>query len=82
MRDFFDDLSNAAKRVVSGVSTEVSVAALEQKVKDAHRILGQLYCRAVAEGAAPQGPEFDQQVAIVGRLQEEIRQKRQSNATE
>lgn len=79
MNEFFDKLGNAARRVASGVSTEVSVAALEQKVKDAQRILGGLYFKAVTEGQAPQGPEFEAQVDTIARLQEEIRLKRQSH---
>ena len=79
MNEFFDKLGSAARRVASGVSTEVSVAALEQKVKDAQLILGQLYFKAVTEGEAPQGAEFDTQVDTIRRLQEEIRIKRQSH---
>ncbi len=78
MSDFFSDLGNAARRVASGVTTEVGVVALEQKVKDAHRILGQLYYQAVAQGQQPFGPEFDAQVENIRRLQQEIQFKRQS----
>ena len=82
MGDFFSDLGNAARRMVSGVSAEVSVAALEQKVKDSQRILGQLYYKAISQGQAPEGPEFDAQVANIRRLQYEIRLKRQSYKVE
>lgn len=82
MSDFLNDLGNAAKRVVSGVGTEVSVASMEQKVKDAQKILGQLYYRAVTEGEEPKGPEFDAQVKIIRQLRREIRQKRQSYSAE
>ena len=79
MSDFFENLGNAAKRAVSNVSMEVNVAALEQKIKDAQRIIGQLYCDAMRNGTAPVGPEFDQQVQTIARLQAEIADKRRSN---
>ena len=82
MSDFFSDLGNAARRVVSGVSTEVSVAALEQKVKDSQRLLGQMYYQAVSGGEPVEGPGFDAQVETIRRLQEEIRLKRMSHEVE
>lgn len=79
MSDFFSNIGDAARRVASGVGTELSVAALEQKIKDAHRVLGNLYFQAVSQGQSPQGPEFDAQVNTIRRLQQEIRVKRQSH---
>lgn len=79
MSDFISNIGNAARRVASGVSTEVSVAALEQKIKDAHRVLGNLYFQAVSQGTEPYGPEFDVQVNTIRRLQQEIRMKRQAH---
>lgn len=79
MSDFFSDLGDAARRVVSDVSTGVNVAALEQKIRDAQRILGQLYFKAVCEGEEPQGPEFDEQVETIRQLKRQIHQKRKSH---
>ncbi len=82
MNDFWDNLGNAAKRMVSNVGTEVSIAALEQKIVDAQRIIGQLYCDALRKGEQPAGPEFDQQIQIIHRLQAEIRDKRRSRTVD
>ena len=82
MSDFFSNLSDATRRVASTIGTEVTVAALEQKVKDAYRILGQLYYKAAVQGQEPGGPAFDAQIETIRRLQREIRQKRLSNQVE
>ena len=58
MNDFFDTLSAAAKRAADTVSTEVSVAAEEQKVREAYQAIGKLYYQAVKKGAEPTGAEF------------------------
>lgn len=79
MSDFFSNIGNAARRVASGVGTELSVAALEQKIKDAHRVLGNLYFQAVSQGQPPHGPEFDAQMNTIRHLQQEIKIKRQSH---
>ena len=79
MSDFFTDLGNAARRVASNVSTEVNIAALEQKIKDAQCILGKLYYQAYITGNQPYGPEYQAQVDNISRLQQEIQLKRQSN---
>ncbi|MBQ5711744.1 MAG: hypothetical protein IIV61_03935 [Oscillospiraceae bacterium] len=76
MSDIFDDLSNAARRLAGNVSTEVSVAALEQKVADAYRGLGRMYFEAAQRGERCEGPAFDKHVAEIASLLEQIRQKR------
>lgn len=79
MSEFFENLGHATRRVVSTVSTEVSVAALEQKIKDAQRVLGQLYFEAVTRGDMPIGPEYTAQIETIQRLQTEISNKRRSH---
>lgn len=78
MSDFFSDLGDAARRVMSDVSTGVSVAALEQQIRDAQQTLGRLYFKAASEGREPQGPEFDEQVETIRQLKRQIYQKRKS----
>ena len=79
MSDIFDDLSNAARRLAGSVSTEVTVAALEQKVADAYRGLGRMYFEAAQRGERCEGPAFDRHVERIEDLLEQIRQKRYSH---
>ena len=58
MSDFFDRLAAAAKRAADSVSTEVSVAAEEQRIKEAYQALGKLYYNAARSGAELNGPDF------------------------
>lgn len=61
MNDFFDKLSAAAKRAANTVSTEVSVAAEEQKIREAYQALGKLYYKAKRTGGELDGIEFADQ---------------------
>lgn len=65
MNDFFDKLGAAAKRAANTVSTEVSVAAEEQKVREAYQALGKLYFQAKRTGKELTGEQFDEQCAKV-----------------
>ena len=59
MNDFFDKLGAAARRAADTVSTEVGVAAQEQRIREAYQALGKLCYKAHKEGVAPVGAEFD-----------------------
>ncbi|MBR2047018.1 MAG: hypothetical protein IJ960_00300 [Oscillospiraceae bacterium] len=61
MNELFDKLGAAAKRAANAVSTEVSVAAEEQKIREAFQALGKLYYKAKRSGTEPAGFEFDEQ---------------------
>lgn len=65
MSDFLDKLGAAARRAADTVSTDLSIVAHEQKVREGYQALGKLYYRYVSSGLAPEGVEFDQQVALV-----------------
>ena len=78
MSEFWGDLGKALHRAADTVTTEVSVTAQEQRVKDAYEAIGRLYCQAVSEGKEPTGEAFDQQVRQVNLLREKIRRIRQN----
>ena len=61
MNELFDKLGAAAKRAANAVSTEVSVAAEEQKIREAFQALGKLYYKAKRSGTELAGFEFDEQ---------------------
>ena len=50
MNEFLSKLGAAAKRAADTVSTEVSVAAEEQKIREAYQALGKLCYQANKEG--------------------------------
>ena len=78
MANFFDDLGKAMTHAVNSVSTEFSVAAQEQRLKEAYQMLGRMYYDAIQRGAEPVGSAFDAQMARINDLLAAIREKRQS----
>ena len=59
MNDFFNKIEAAAKRVASNVSSEVSIAAEEQKLRESYQILGKLFYQAKANGLEPNSPDIN-----------------------
>lgn len=78
MSDFFDDLGKAVRRAANSVSTEVSVAAQEQRLREAYQALGRMYYEAVQAGNPAQGEAFDAQVSRVRALIANINETRRS----
>ncbi len=76
MPDFFSDLESAFKRVASTVSSEVTLAAREQKVREAFQTLGRMYYKALQEGAATDSDELRQQANKIHALLQEIDEMR------
>lgn len=72
MSNFFDDLGNAFKKLADDVTTEVSVTAKQQKVKEAYQKLGRMHYQAACKGTEPVGAEFDKQVALIRDLLQQI----------
>lgn len=82
MNDFFDKLGAAAHRIADNVSTEVSIAAQQQKVREAYIALGKLYYQSTQAGYQPQGPAFDEQVRRATGALARIRQLREAKQVE
>lgn len=78
MNDFFDKLGAAAKRAAGTVSTEVSIAAEEQKVREAYQALGKLYYQASRTGKEPAGLAFADQCRRIDASLKRIRELRDS----
>ena len=77
MNDFFDKLGAAARRAADSVSTEVSVAAEEQKIREAYQALGKLYFQANRDGKELTGPDFAEQCVKVDESIKRIKELRQ-----
>ncbi len=58
MNDLFDRLGAAAQRMADNVSTEVRIAAQEQKLKEAYQALGKHCFHAQRNGQPIQTLEF------------------------
>lgn len=83
MSDFFDKLGAAAKRAANNVSTEVSVAAEEQKIREAYQALGKLYFQAKRTGGELDGLDFADQCRKVEASLKRINElKRAKNVTD
>ena len=72
MSDFWTDLGAAVKKAANDVSTEVSIAAKEQKLKEAFQTLGRLHYQAHKQGKDLTGPEFAPHLEKIGLLVQEI----------
>ena len=79
MSDFWSDLGAAVKKAANDVSTEVSIAGKEQKLKDQFQLLGKLHFQAVRQGKPLEGPEFSAQVEKILQLQQQIRDLRSAS---
>ena len=79
MNELFDKLGAAAKRAANAVTTEVSVAAEEQKIREAYQALGKLYFKAKRTGGELDGIDFADQCrkveASIKRINELKRSK-------
>ena len=83
MSDFFAKLGAAAKRAANNVSTEVSVAAEEQKIREAYQALGKLYFQAKHTGGELDGLDFADQCRKVEASLKRINElKRAKNVTD
>ena len=83
MNELFDKLGAAAKRAANAVSTEVSVAAEEQKIREAYQALGKLYFKAKRTGGELDGIEFADQCRKVEASIKRINElKRSKNVTD
>ena len=68
MSEFFSDLGKAVRRMANDVSMEVSVAAQEQRLREAYQALGRLHYEAVQAGKAAEGDGFDAQMSKIREL--------------
>ena len=78
MSNFFDNLGKAVRKVADNVSTEVSAAAQEQRLKEAYQALGRMHYEAAQAGNTAAGAEFDAQMAKINDLITSIREIRQA----
>lgn len=74
MNEFFDKLGAAARRTVNTVSTDVSILAHEQKLREHYQAIGKLYCQYVSSGLIPEGDEFEEKLAAVAAELQRISQ--------
>ena len=79
MNEIFDKLSAAAKRAAGAVSTEVSIAAEEQKIRVAYQALGKLYYKAKRNGGDLNGIEFADQCRKVEQSLKRIAELKSAN---
>ena len=79
MNDFFNKLEAAAKRVASNVSSEVSIAAEEQKLRESYQILGKMFYRAKAAGLEPDSPDIAECCKKIAASLERIETLKQVN---
>lgn len=79
MANFLDDLGAALKKAAEDVQNDVTIAAREQKLKEAYQKLGQLHFQAVSQDFVPSNPEIDEVIGRIRALQKEIAELRSKN---
>lgn len=73
MSNFFDQLGAAARRTADKVGNQVSIAAQEQKVREAYQALGKVCYRLAKNDGAPAGAEFEAAMARTEAALEALR---------
>ena len=76
MSEFFSDLGKAVQRVTGNIGAEISVAAQEQRIKDAYQELGRLYFESVQAGQTPDEAALSAQVDRICQLKQQIEEIR------
>lgn len=87
----FDDLLNkaantantaagAAKRLAYSAKNNVNILAEEEKIKEAQREIGRLYCEAVQADGSLSGEAFDRQLEIIANCQHRIDELRRADS--
>lgn len=82
MSDFFDTLGAAARKAASSAATQISIAAEEQKVRQAYQAIGKLYYRQTKNGGSLTGDEFDARIAAADAALERIRSLKDAKTVE
>ena len=80
MNDFnelFSKLGKVARRAADTVSTEVSIAAQEQRIRESYQALGKLCYKANKEGQALGGAEFAEHYAKIDECLKRIEELRE-----
>ena len=78
MNELFDKLGAAAKRAANAVSTEVSIVAEEQKLREAYQALGKLYFKASRSGSELEGPAFEEECRKIDEAVKRIEELKRS----
>lgn len=78
MSNFFNDLGTAFRKVANDVSTEVTIASREQRLKEAYLALGKLHYQAAKKGESLESPRIAAQMESISLLIQEIRTMRDS----
>lgn len=79
MPNLFEELGAAVKKVAGDVSNEITIAAREQKLKEAYQKLGKMHYQAIRQCEDPEGPDFDRQTALIRDLIQQIQDLRSGN---
>ena len=74
MADFFNQLGAAVRKITADVSTEVSIAAKEQKIRECYQTLGRMYYRAVKDEKITATEELAEEINRIAELQRDISQ--------
>ena len=82
MNDFLSKMGAVARHTANTVSTDLSIAAHEQRAKEAYQALGKLYYNYVSSGLEPEGDAFDEKMAVIAEELKRIKELRSQKAAD
>ena len=82
MNDFLSKMGAVARHTANTVSTDLSIAAHEQRAREAYQALGKLYYNYLSSGLEPEGEAFDQKVAKITEELNRIKELRSQKTVE
>lgn len=81
MNDFLSKMGAVARHTANTVSTDLSIAAHEQRAREAYQALGKLYYNYVSSGLAPEGKVFDEKMEKIAGELKRIKELRSQKST-
>lgn len=81
MNDFLSKVGAVARHTANTVSTDLSIVAHEQRVREAYQALGKLYYNYVSSGLEPEGEAFDEKMEKIAGELKKIKELRSQKVT-
>ena len=82
MDDFLNKLGAMARKAADQVNTDLTIAQLEQKLKDAYQALGRVCYRMLSDNEMPEGDEVQRHLQTIASLQQQLQDLKVKRAVE
>ena len=82
MDDFLNKLGAMARKAADQVNTDLTIAQLEQKLKDGYQALGRVCYRKLSGNEMPEGDEVQRHLQPLASLQQQLQDLTATRAEE